>query len=187
MQIVPLNFAGIIPALQSGNVDIGASSITITEPRKKVIDFSNPYYDSGLQILVRADRNDISSIQDLKGKTVAALTGSTGYNFAQEKLGSSASLEPFPSAATAILSVMTGNADAVISDQSVLAYYAATGGKGKAKTVGPLYHGEQFGFAFPKDSKWLEATNKGLATIKADGTYRAFYKKWFDKEPPAGG
>lgn len=185
VEIVPIDFAGIIPALQSGNVDAGASSITITDARKTVIDFSQPYYDSGLQFLVKQNDNAITSVETAKGKTVAALTGSTGYNFATQQLGSSANIVPYPSYAAAFLALQSGTADAVIGDQPVLAYFSATSGKGKAKIVGPLYHGEQFGFAFQKKSKWLEATNRALDTLRKNGTYDAIYKKWFNAAPAA--
>ncbi|MDB6047708.1 MAG: basic amino acid transporter substrate-binding protein [Pseudomonas sp.] len=179
VQILPLDFAGIIPALQSGNIDAAASSVTITDARKKVIDFSSPYYDSGLQILVRDSDKSINTIDDLKGKTVAALTGTTGYNFTLQALGSTVKLVPYSTSATAFLALVSGSVDAVISDQPVVANYAQNAGKGRAKVVGPLYHGEQFGIAFAKGSKWVEPTNKALEQLKADGTYATLYTKWF--------
>jgi glutamine transport system substrate-binding protein len=184
VQVLPLDFAGIIPALQSGNIEASASSITITDARKKVIEFSTPYYDSGLQILVKQRDDSIASLDDLKGKTVAALTGSTGYTFAQQTFGDSIKLVPYSTYATAFLALGAGAADAVVGDQPVVANYAANAGKGKAKVVGPLYHGEQYGIAFAKGSQWLEPTNKALAVLKADGTYARLYQKWFGSLPP---
>ncbi len=184
-EIVPIDFAGIIPALQSGNVEAGASSITITEARKAVIAFTQPYYDSGLQLLVRHSDTAVNGMDALKGKTVAALTGSTGYNFAAQQLGSAATLVPYPSYAAAFLALQSGSAQAVIGDQPVLAYYGSTAGKGKAKVVGPLYHGEQFGLAFRKNSPWLEPTDRALDAMRRNGSYAAIYKKWFGTEPPA--
>jgi glutamine transport system substrate-binding protein len=183
VEILPLDFAGIIPALQSGNVDAAASSVTITDARKKVIDFSSPYYDSGLQMLVRDGDKSINTIDDLKGKTVAALTGTTGYNFTQQTMGNTVKLVPYATSATAFLALVSGSVDAVISDQPVVANYAENAGKGRAKVVGPLYHGEQFGIAFAKGSKWVEPTNKALEKLKADGTYATLYTKWFGSAP----
>lgn len=184
-EIVPIDFAGIIPALQSGNVEAGASSITITEARKAVIAFTQPYYDSGLQLLVRHNETAVDGIAALKGKTVAALTGSTGYQYAAQQLGSSATLVPYPSYAAAFLALQAGSAQAVIGDQPVLAYYGSTAGKGKAKVVGPLYSGEQFGFAFRKNSPWLEPTNRALEAMRSNGSYATIYRKWFGTEAPA--
>lgn len=183
VQVLPLDFAGIIPALQSGNIQVSASSITITEARKKVIDFSSPYYDSGMQILVKNNEAGISTMNDLKGKTVAVLTGSTGYTFTQETLGSDVKLVPYSTYAAAFLALVVGNTDAVVGDQPVLANYASNAGKGKAKVVGPLYHGEQYGIAFAKGSPLVEPMNKALQTLRDNGTYAQIYQKWFGTLP----
>ncbi|NWD25672.1 transporter substrate-binding domain-containing protein [Pseudomonas yamanorum] len=184
VQVLPLDFAGIIPALQSGNIQASASSITITDARKKVIDFSSPYFDAGLQILVKDRQGEITSINDLKGKTVAVVTGSTGYIFTQETLGSGVKLVPYSTYAACFLALTVGDTDAVVGDQPVLANYAANAGKGKAKVVGPLYRGEQYGIAFAKGSPWVEPTNKALQTLKDNGTYAQIYQKWFGALPP---
>lgn len=67
----PMDFGGIIPALQTRNVDLALAGITITEERKKAVDFSDGYYNSGLLVMVKADNNDIKSEQDLAGKVLA--------------------------------------------------------------------------------------------------------------------
>jgi hypothetical protein len=66
-----MDFSGIIPALQTKNVDLALAGITITDERKKAIDFSDGYYKSGLLVMVKADNNDIKSVKDLDGKVVA--------------------------------------------------------------------------------------------------------------------
>ena len=58
----PMDFNGIIPGLQSGQLDVGIAGITIKPERAKVVDFSDPYYNAGLLILVRADATDINAI-----------------------------------------------------------------------------------------------------------------------------
>lgn len=71
----PMDFSGIIPALQTKNVDLALAGITITEERKKAIDFSDGYYKSGLLVMVKADNNDVKSVKDLDGKVVAVKSG----------------------------------------------------------------------------------------------------------------
>lgn len=66
-----MDFNGIIPGLQTGNVDVGIAGMTITPERAKVVQFSNGYYTSGLKILVRDDEKGISKVEDLAGKVVA--------------------------------------------------------------------------------------------------------------------
>ncbi|MGI4840595.1 MAG: transporter substrate-binding domain-containing protein [Janthinobacterium lividum] len=179
VEVLPLDFSSIIPALQSRSVDAAASSITITEPRRKVVDFSDGYYDSGLQILVVNANTSITKLDDLKGKRVGALTGATGYTYTQKELGSEVTLVPYPSHAAAALALNAGSVDAVVDDQSVLRHYESNGGAGKAKIVGPLYNGEKFGLGFVKGSPWVEPTNKALATLRANGTFAQLYTKWF--------
>mgnify|MGYP001607256884 CR=1 FL=1 len=182
---VPIDFAGIIPALQSGSVEAAASSFTITDQRKKVIDFSVPYYDSGLQILVRDNEQNITSMNSLIGKKVAALTGATGYTYTKEKMGNKVNLVPYSTNSDAFLALLSGSVDAVITDKAVLDYYSKHGGQGKAKVVGPIYHGEKFGVAFAKGSHWVVPVNNAFAKIKADGTLGKIYQKWFGAPVPA--
>src|SRR3546814_17300136 len=71
----PMDFNGIIPGLQTRNIDVALAGITIRDDRKKVIDFSDPYYESGLAILVNKDNNAIKTAKDLEGKMVAVKIG----------------------------------------------------------------------------------------------------------------
>src|SRR5690606_39232853 len=80
-----MDFNGIIPALQTGNVDIAIAGITITEERRQIVDFSDPYYDSGLRILVR-ESDDIAEMPDLEGKKVGTQIGSTSYDYLMKSL-----------------------------------------------------------------------------------------------------
>lgn len=67
-EIQNVNFDGLIPAMESGNIDIIASGMTINEERKNQVEFSDPYYTSGLTIVVPKDNTDINGFADLKGK-----------------------------------------------------------------------------------------------------------------------
>lgn len=63
-ELKPMDFSGIIPALQTKNVDLALAGITITDERKKAIDFSDGYYKSGLLVMVKANNNDVKSVKD---------------------------------------------------------------------------------------------------------------------------
>lgn len=71
IELSPMDFGGIIPALQAGQLDVAIAGMSITDERKKIVDFSEPYFDAGLTLVVKKDNKDISSVDDLKGKTVA--------------------------------------------------------------------------------------------------------------------
>ncbi|WP_295036013.1 transporter substrate-binding domain-containing protein [Salinicola sp.] len=177
-----MDFNGIIPAVQTGNVDLAIAGITITDERQQIVDFSDPYYDSGLRILV-ADGSDVGSLDDLEGKRIATKIGSTSYDYLQEKLGDSAEITPYPGSSDMYMALMGGSADAVFYDAPNVGYFAQTKGQGKVKTVGPLYEGQQYGIAFAKGSDWVEPTNQALEAMHEDGTYDEIHKKWFGEAP----
>jgi len=76
-----MDFNGIIPALQSNSIDAAIAGITIKSSREEVVDFSYPYYDAGLVILVREDNDEIKTIDDLKDKKVATKLATTSVDF----------------------------------------------------------------------------------------------------------
>ena len=82
-----INFDGLIPALVSKNIDIAISGMTINDERKKNVLFSEPYYQSGLTIVVKKDNKDINGFKDLSGKTVAVQIGTTSAKEVKKKLG----------------------------------------------------------------------------------------------------
>lgn len=177
-----MDFNGIIPAVQTGNADVALAGITITEEREQIIDFSDPYYDSGLRILVPTG-SDVSTVSDLKGKKVGTKIGSTSYDFLNENLGKDADITPYPGSADMYLALMSGSVDAVFYDAPNVGYFAKTKGGDRVKTVGPLYEGQQYGIAFSDGSDWVEPTNKALASMREDGTYAEIHKKWFGEMP----
>ncbi len=178
-----MDFNGIIPAVQTGNADLAIAGITITEEREKIVDFSDPYYDSGLRILVPANNDAVSELSDLQGKRIGTKIGSTSYDYLQKNLGDNAEIKPYPGSADMYLALMGGSVDAVFYDAPNVGYFAKTKGEGRAKVVGPLYEGQQYGIAFNAGSEWLEPTNEALASMKEDGTYDEIYTKWFGEAP----
>lgn len=179
-QIVTADFSGIIPALQTGKFDAIISSMTITEERKKEVDFSDPYYNSGQILAVQASNNSITKPEDLNGKTVGVQTGTTGEEAAKKIKG--VTIRSYPDIQLALSDLENGRIDAVINDLPVSQYYAKT--HPKIKLVGDLFTTEQYGIAFRKDEPELrDAINNALKEIKADGEYAALYKKWFGVEP----
>lgn len=174
-----MDFNGIIPAVQTGNVDIAIAGITITDERAEIVDFSDPYYDSGLRLLVNADDDSIQTVEDLEGKTVATKIGSTSYDYLQENLGESAEITPYPGSSDMYMALLGGSADAVFYDAPNVGYFSQTQGEGRAKTVGSLYEGQQYGIVLVKGSEWVEPVNEALASMKEDGTYDEIHAKWF--------
>ncbi|MCG7591670.1 MULTISPECIES: transporter substrate-binding domain-containing protein [unclassified Halomonas] len=185
VNLTTMEFSGIIPAVQTGSQEIAIAGTTITEERAQVVDFSDPYYDSGLQIIVRADNEEVSSTEDLEGLSVATKIGSTSYDFLQQELGENADITPYPGTADMYMALLGRNVDAVLYDAPNVAYFSQTRGEGRTKVVGPLYEGQQYGIVFHKGSEWVEPTNEALAAMREDGTYDEIYTKWFGEAPSA--
>ncbi|AHV94480.1 glutamine ABC transporter substrate-binding protein GlnH [Bordetella holmesii] len=181
-KLQPMDFNGIIPGLQTKNIDAALAGITIRDDRKKVIDFSDPYYESGLAILVPEKTSNIKTAQDLAGKTVAVKTGTATVDFLKAQVPD-AKLKLFPNIDNAYLELATGRVDAAVHDTPNVQYYANTAGKGRVKVVGTVKSGDFYGIAFPKDSDLVAQVNKALATLKANGEYDKIYTKWFGKAP----
>jgi len=176
-----MDFNGIIPALQSRSIDAAIAGITVKSEREKVVDFSYPYYDAGLIILVRADNEDIASIEDFEDKVVATKLGTTSADFLKSVPTKDVKL--LPNTDNLFMELLTGGADAVFFDSPPLLYYAKNQGKGKVKTVGPLYQGQSYGIAFPQGSELREKVTITLLKLMEDGTYDELYKEWFGTAP----
>ena len=181
VKLVNMGFDGLIPALLTGTIDVAASGITITEERKKRVDFCTPYYEAGQGLLVRTE--DVAKYPDLKsleGKTVAVQIGTTGANVAKGIAG--AHIKAFNTGAEAFMDLQRGGAEAVITDRPVIGYFMVKSGrKAEGLTMQKTrLDTENFGFALKKgNTKVKEAINKALADMQADGTYQTLYKKWF--------
>lgn len=177
----PMDFNGIIPGLQTRNIDVALAGITIRDDRKKVIDFSDPYYESGLAILVDTNNTEIKTAKDLDGKLVAVKIGTATVDYLKSNVPN-AKLKLFPNIDNAFLELATGRVEAVVHDTPNLQYFAKTGGKGKVKVVGSLKSGDFYGIAFPKGSELVPVVNSALKTLQANGQYDALYAKWFGEK-----
>ncbi|MGA9918714.1 MAG: glutamine ABC transporter substrate-binding protein GlnH [Paraburkholderia sp.] len=172
-----MDFNGILPALQTRQVDAAIASITIKPERQRVLDFSDPYYDSGFLLMVPIGSSIVDE-KSLTGKTLAVKTGTAAVDYAKENL-TETKLRLFPNIDNAYLEVATGRADAAFHDAPSILYYIRTTGKDKVKSVGNLVMAQQYGIAFPKGSPWREKFNSALIRIRSGGEYNSIYKKWF--------
>ncbi len=176
-----VNFDGLIPALEAGNIDIIISGMTITEERKGKVAFSKPYYQSGLTFVVRNDNNTTKSFKDLEGKTIAVQIGTTGANKAKEIKG--ATVKEFNSSADTFLELKAGGVEAVVNDRPVNDYFLAQGGSKDAKTFPEILTAEDYGIAISKKNPELaKKVDEALEKLHANGEYDKIYEKWFGKQ-----
>jgi glutamine transport system substrate-binding protein len=177
-ELKPMDFTGIIPALQTGNLDLAIAGITINPDREDAVDFSTPYYDAGTAILISKDEENIKSAEDLNGKVVATKQGTSSYDYAKEIEGIK-NIVPFPNIDQAYMELEKGSADAVIFDLPNILYYMKTNQDKKVKVVDELLEGQSFGIAFPKGSDLRDDVDAALIKLKENGTYDELYEKWF--------
>ncbi|MEV8090813.1 basic amino acid ABC transporter substrate-binding protein [Streptomyces nigra] len=162
--------------LNSGECDLAAAGMTITDERKKNVDFSDPYFEATQAVLVDK-KSGISSFADLKGKKVGAQAQTTGEDYAKSK-----GLDPvsFESSDAVLNGLRTGQVQAVVIDYPVVQGWLKDKANADAFQVAEQINtGEQYGFTVKKgNTKLLAAINKALSEAKADGTYKKLYEKW---------
>ena len=127
-------------------------------------------------LTVQQLRGEINGPDDLPGKRVATVRGSTSAEYLRQR-----NVEPveFAKVEEALDALQQDQADAVVYDAPVLLYYASHEGKGKMQTVGSIFRKENYGIAFPTDSPYRKPVNEALLKLKENGTYDQLYKKWF--------
>jgi len=172
-------WSGLIPSLKTGKIDLIISSMTITDERKKSIDFSIPYAKSSLAILANKN-SDIKSINDLNqsDKTVAVKKGSTGHLYAIEHL-KNAQVLVFDKENACVLEVVQAKADAFIYDQLTIYKNSI---KHKDTTVALLSSFqkdfEYWGVALNQnDTELKNKVNEFIKKAKEDGTFDTFAHK----------
>ncbi|WP_369245682.1 transporter substrate-binding domain-containing protein [Streptomyces sp. R41] len=164
--------------LNSGQCDLAAAGMTITEERKKNVDFSDPYFDATQAVLVDK-KSGINSLADVKskGKKLGAQAQTTGEDYVTKK-----GFDPvsFESSDAVLNGLRTGQVQAVVIDYPVVQGWLKDKANADAfKVVDNLNTGEQYGFTVKKgNTKLLAAINKTIKDAKADGTYKKLYEQW---------
>ena len=185
VKIYSMGLDGLIPALMSSSIDVAVSALTITPQRAEKVDFTDPYYKSGLSIMTHKENaGKIRSADDLKNKTLCVEIGSSGALYSSKIPGTT--IRTFNSAAEAFLEINLKGCYAMINDKPVNEYFLV---QKAAQTmnlaeVPVVLSADNYGFAVKKGNDALrERLNKGLKEVIADGTYEKFHMKWFGVKP----
>ena len=174
VDIQPMDFSAIIPALVSGTIDGGLGCMSITDERKQTVDFSDPYYEDGLALVTKSD-SSIAKLDDLNGKTVAVKEGTQGALWADDNKDKySFTISTLPDSTSTAMAVKNGQADALLEDFPVISYQISIGEQeGLKVAVDAVNEKGGVGFSVNKgqNQELMAAFNEGLAAIKANGTY----------------
>ncbi len=172
---------GIFATLNTGERDIIISCVTITPARQKTMAFSEPYFEAK-QLIVVGQSSQIGKFSELKNRKVGVQTGTTGDEAVQKLQGkTSTSIKRLETTPLALRELMNGGVEAVVADNGVVVNFLANNKGSKLKTIDDSsFEKEFYGIAVKKGNKeLLDKINKGLAAIKADGTYARIHKKYF--------
>lgn len=173
---VDIDFKGLVPGLIAKRYDMAVSAIYITEERKKVVDFTQPYYAGGLVAMVK-DGSPIAKLTDLNGKKVSVQVGTKSVGFLTEHYPKVQRVEVEKNQEMFNL-VDIGRADAAVTGKPAAFQYIRT--RGGMKVLPEQLTTEEYGMAIRKDTPELTvAVNKALEQLKADGGYQATVNKWF--------
>ena len=173
---------GIFAGLEAGQYDAICSSVTITEDRKRAMDFSTPYF-MVRQVLVAQKSSTFMGLEDMKGKAVGAQIGSTGY-FAAKKVNGVA-VKPYDAIELAMEDLYNGRIDGVVCDDPIAVQYALTKPEYAEKLMIAAVletSDEQYGIAVKKGNKEvLDLINTGIAAVQAKGIDKELLRKWIGK------
>ncbi len=183
VEFVGTEFSSLLAQVKTKKFDVGSSSITITDARKKTVDFTNKYDFGYLGLEVPAG-SDITSFDQLKGKRVAVVQGTVQDDYATHN-----GLDPVrvPDYNGALNQLKTGTAEAWISPAEIGEKSASESG-GKIVSVAKKLSENGMAFAVaPGNDKLREALNKGLDEVIADGTWKKLEDQYYPgREIPVG-
>ncbi|MFJ6722799.1 MULTISPECIES: glutamate ABC transporter substrate-binding protein [unclassified Streptomyces] len=167
--------------LQYNEVKFVVASYSISDKRKEKVDFAGPYFVAHQDLLVRSDDTTITKAEDLNTKRLCAVTGSTSADNVRKTLAPKASILELGSYSDCVVALQDNQADAMTTDNSILAGYAAKkGNEGKFKLLGLNLSNENYGIGIKKgDTALQRKINTALSKMVADGSWNAAVKKNF--------
>ena len=181
VEIKEMEFSGLIPALQTGKIDMIISGMSRTPARAKTVSFSQPYFEAGLCALISNKRApEVSEISRLnaEGRVLAVKLGTTG-DIVTGRLFPKATVKRFKEETECVLEVVAGRADAFIYDQLSISLHHAQNPQTTHAILKPFTF-EPYAIAIRGgDFDFLNWLNILLETIKADGRYQELRKKYF--------
>ena len=177
-----VGFDAALGEVTSGQSDAMIAGMSITDERKEVFDFSDPYFDSGVVMAISSDNDSIKAYGDLKGEKVAIKNGTEGATFA-ESIKAEYGFETisFPDSANMYEDVKAGNSVALFEDYPVVGDAIASGQP--FKMVTEMEKGSSYGFAVKKgeNAELLGMFDAGLANIKKSGKYQEILDTYIKK------
>lgn len=179
LEIKDVSFDSIIPGVQSGKYDMGMAGMTVTDERKRSVNFSDSYA-TGIQSVIVKEDSKIASIDDLKGKKIGVQTATTGDIYASDDYGED-NVKRYENGAAAVAALTANKVDCVIIDNEPAKSYVEAN-KG-LKILDTEYAVEDYAICFSKDSEELQKkVNDALKELKKDGTVQKIVDKYINAD-----
>ena len=180
MEIEDVAFDSLIPEVVSGKADIGAGGITVTEDRKKNVDFSD-VYTTASQVIIVKDGSDIAGPDDLKGKAIGVQLGTTGDLYASDYEKDGSTVERYGKGFEAVQALLQGKIDAVVIDQEPAKVFVNEN-EGIKLLDEPLTS-EDYAYVIKKgNTELVEKVNKALAELTEAGEIQSIIDKYNSEE-----
>ncbi|MEN6567826.1 MAG: basic amino acid ABC transporter substrate-binding protein [Veillonellales bacterium] len=179
VEVKEMQFTSLIPTLQNSQADLVIAAMYITDQRKEVVDFADPYMDTGMVLVVNAGDTAIKSVKDLDGKVVGVKTGATSEKVAQDlkAQGANITIKSYKETVDYLLDMENGRLDASINDLLNQLEYNKT--HPNVKIVGEPFTKASLGIAVKKgDKDMIELVNSVLKEMKQNGEADKLYQKW---------
>jgi len=159
--------------IKTGQVDMVVATYSITDKRKAEVSFAGPYFIAGQDLLVRADETAITGRETLAGKKLCSVKGSTSAQKVKDKYPG-VQLQEFGTYSECVAALVSKGVDALTTDNTILAGYAAQPQyKGKLKVVGKTFSEERYGIGIKKgDKATCEKINTALKKMVDDGSWQ---------------
>ncbi|WP_136609549.1 glutamate ABC transporter substrate-binding protein [Sinomonas albida] len=178
IEFKPIPSANRESAIQNGDIDFYVGTYSITDSRKKQVDFAGPYFITGQGLLVKKSNTTINSEKDLAGKTVCSATGSTPLQNIQKNFPQTQT-RPFDTYSQCVDALKNGQVDAVTTDQAILLGYAAQD-PDNLKVVGQPFTTEKYGVGLAKGDTALRKFINDMFTNGKD-TWQKIYDSTLGK------
>ncbi len=176
LEFISVHFDELLPGIAAGRFDLVISAVTITAQREAVVSFSDPYYLADQVLSVPAGDSTTHSLEDLRGRRVGVLAGSTGEDLAKRVDGVLAF--PYDDIADAFSHLLEGQLDAILNDLPTTRVCIA--GDERVQVIARGIRAEYYGIAVnPNDPDKLDRINQTLAVFFGDGSFDRIHEKWF--------
>jgi polar amino acid transport system substrate-binding protein len=180
LKVVNVSFDQLV-AGQVGDFDVALSQVTITDERKQVVDFTEPYFESDQGVLVKAG-TEVATTADAKALQWGVQSGTTGADFIADQLKPEKEAQVFQDLAAGFAALEAGQVDAFMMDTAIVLSQASESG-GAEEVAAQFKTGEQYGGILPKGSDNADAINAVLTDLKDDGSLSRFAQQWLGGDP----